>query len=269
MGYFNTYGQWISDDSELYHHGILGMKWGHREGPPYPLDASDHSAAEKKAGWKKSLDGGSGSMSARDKKKLAKYKAKNMEKLSKKRKTNLTSIDEDIEIAGYRRDRAKAKGNFKKVAKYTKAISEAQKDKGRELARRALEESWVKNATLDDIKGERKYMGKMLLKYYFTRIGGTPEFLLNSNRIREDYRINQQLHKEKLQKMAGVASTNSSRKATSTKNQKFSGGFRVSWDEDTGEFTSIRGKNGKEMSFDEFLEAQEREEERERRKQRR
>ena len=37
------------------HHGILGQKWGQKNGPPYPLDASDHSASEKKAGWEKSL----------------------------------------------------------------------------------------------------------------------------------------------------------------------------------------------------------------------
>lgn len=42
----------------LAHHGILGQKWGRKNGPPYPLDASDHSAAEIKAGWRKSLDGG-------------------------------------------------------------------------------------------------------------------------------------------------------------------------------------------------------------------
>lgn len=42
----------------LAHHGILGQRWGRRNGPPYPLDASDHSASEKKAGWRKSLDKG-------------------------------------------------------------------------------------------------------------------------------------------------------------------------------------------------------------------
>ena len=40
---------------ELYHHGILGQRWGKKNGPPYPLGASDHSASEKKAGWRKSL----------------------------------------------------------------------------------------------------------------------------------------------------------------------------------------------------------------------
>lgn len=43
------------DYSELKHHGILGQKWGVKNGPPYPLDEGDHSAAEKKAGWKESI----------------------------------------------------------------------------------------------------------------------------------------------------------------------------------------------------------------------
>lgn len=33
----------------LMHHGIKGQKWGQQNGPPYPLDAGKHSAAEKKA----------------------------------------------------------------------------------------------------------------------------------------------------------------------------------------------------------------------------
>ena len=36
--------------SDLQHHGILGQKWGKRNGPPYPLRAGAHSAAEKRYG---------------------------------------------------------------------------------------------------------------------------------------------------------------------------------------------------------------------------
>lgn len=43
------------NDFRLYHHGILGQKWGKLNGPPYPIDSGDHSASEKKAGWRKSL----------------------------------------------------------------------------------------------------------------------------------------------------------------------------------------------------------------------
>lgn len=33
-------------ESDLYHHGIKGQKWGDRNGPPYPLDSGQKSSAE-------------------------------------------------------------------------------------------------------------------------------------------------------------------------------------------------------------------------------
>lgn len=34
---------------ELYHHGIIGQKWGEKNGPPYPLGGGDYTEAEIKA----------------------------------------------------------------------------------------------------------------------------------------------------------------------------------------------------------------------------
>ena len=63
----------------LSHHGILGQKWGKQNGPPYPLGASDHSAAEKKAGWKKSLDNDGSTVSKRQLKKDIKAKKEDVD----------------------------------------------------------------------------------------------------------------------------------------------------------------------------------------------
>ena len=35
-------------NNELKHHGILGMHWGQRNGPPYPLSSVQKSAEEKR-----------------------------------------------------------------------------------------------------------------------------------------------------------------------------------------------------------------------------
>lgn len=58
----------ITCNDELSHHGIAGQKWGHRNGPPYPLNASAHSKAEKEAMASSSKSGSSDSDVAAGKK---------------------------------------------------------------------------------------------------------------------------------------------------------------------------------------------------------
>lgn len=74
------------ESNYLAHHGILGMKWGRKNGPPYPLGASDHSATEKKAGWRKSLNGKGKIETKRSKNKPVSTKSESPETTSTKRK---------------------------------------------------------------------------------------------------------------------------------------------------------------------------------------
>ena len=39
----------LQEETYLSHHGILGMKWGKKNGPPYPLGSNAHSSAQNKA----------------------------------------------------------------------------------------------------------------------------------------------------------------------------------------------------------------------------
>lgn len=82
-------------DAEEYlaHHGILGMKHGIKNGPPYPLGSGDHSSSEKKAATQAGISVGSssgkGSLDAVNSGKKvnfwSKYKAK---KAAKKNETD-------------------------------------------------------------------------------------------------------------------------------------------------------------------------------------
>lgn len=74
------------DSNYLMHHGILGMKWGERNGPPYPLGDKMHSAAEKAAGWRKSLKDKSEAKKKAKKKQAALEKARQTRAANEKQK---------------------------------------------------------------------------------------------------------------------------------------------------------------------------------------
>lgn len=114
----------------LSHHGILGQKWGKQNGPPYPLGGSDHSAAEKKAGWKKSLDNDGRTID----KKLAKKNYKNAkEELSDANhrlnyaKADLKGNQLLLEMSKKRLQKLEAKGKAKKIAEERKFVADFEK----------------------------------------------------------------------------------------------------------------------------------------------
>lgn len=73
-------------NGELCHHGILGQKWGKMQGPPYPLGSGEHSAREKKFGYKKSLGSGSNEeLYEKNRKKVNKIENKNTKKTTVKK----------------------------------------------------------------------------------------------------------------------------------------------------------------------------------------
>ena len=99
----------------LMHHGILGQKWGHKNGPPYPIDAKDHSASEKKAGWKESLK------TKRDQKKFAK-------EIKKATKKSYTTDEAQKAMGEIVRSKLTSEQKQNLVAKKEKMESDQSKD---------------------------------------------------------------------------------------------------------------------------------------------
>lgn len=99
------YGGVLVANSDLYHHGILGQKWGRRNGPPYPLSAGAHSSAEKKAGYKKSIKGSGGSYSG-----IFKKKKKNANNVETKKTNNSRKYTPEEQKS--KLDKAKKDGSY-------------------------------------------------------------------------------------------------------------------------------------------------------------
>lgn len=147
---------------DLVHHGIKGQKWGKRNGPPYPLNASDHSTAEKKAGtkgWskeakqeskKKTTSTSSGNLQRL--KDNVKKTEKEYKKLYKTKKNSLALYSEDYDILDERLQ--KAERNFylaRKELEYAKTKEALKTESSKKSKRRLkLEEAYKKQGMSDE-----------------------------------------------------------------------------------------------------------------------
>lgn len=85
------------ESNYLMHHGILGMEWGKKNGPPYPLDEKDHSAKEKKAGWIKSLAKAAKDHKVKKQRKKALKKAQEVRKQQRAEEKKQKAFEKDKE----------------------------------------------------------------------------------------------------------------------------------------------------------------------------
>lgn len=100
------------EQNYLAHHGILGQRWHKRNGPPYPLDAGDHSKSEKEAGYKKSLGGGRNEEM---------YDRKTRKRAAKEATKDLNRNDQEMAENRYKFNQAK-----KKYDKYSAKMLKAK-----------------------------------------------------------------------------------------------------------------------------------------------
>lgn len=142
---------------ELYHHGIQGQRWGKRNGPPYPLDKSDYSSAEKKAAGissnkRMSSIGSTISLNYHDHR-----RARNLFKDRKSDEKRLIKQDKiekkELKLGD------KGKLSDKQIEKFQKQIDKVYAVRAKEAAKyaaRAREHQAIINETIDEL-GKRGY----------------------------------------------------------------------------------------------------------------
>lgn len=143
--YTSIYNPYVPQEVFLEHHGIMGQRWGKKNGPPYPLSAGAHSASEKKAGWRKSLAGGAKAVGrgtvkvakAVGKGTVATAKFANKAAIRMGVKPKRLMTDEEIEHAY---NRLKQEANYKRALKGKFIdVTEAQRKKGDGLFKKTLQ----------------------------------------------------------------------------------------------------------------------------------
>ena len=121
-----VYTSMYSRNAELYHHGILGMKWGQRNGPPYPLDSDVSTGSRLKKMFSRDKGGEEVKKTEEEKDQIARAKAlkkENKKMLKESKRDTITSkavkkakvmTDEELRAAVNRLNFEKQYANLEK-----------------------------------------------------------------------------------------------------------------------------------------------------------
>lgn len=117
----NRFYNYYKPDS-VEHHGIIGMHWGARNGPPYPLSGSEHNAVVRSGKGGGGSAGSGGSISTKKRKKGFFEKRKQNKNLKKARKAAAKSRADKKS-----RDELVAKGSASEIYARRGELTNAQK----------------------------------------------------------------------------------------------------------------------------------------------
>lgn len=164
--------------NELYHHGILGQRWGKRNGPPYPLSGGNYTPSEREA-----------ISEERKKKKYSIYNKKHFDNVLSTDKTKLTTLN-------YNRDRTKNTDMFYAVytkhdfnqynAVFNKAIPrEIYDDEGNSLGTGTYLKYRINNTLKKDMKVASEDTSADIFMKLYKKDRDFYNFVTDKNRMRD------------------------------------------------------------------------------------
>lgn len=135
------------EDDYLMHHGIKGMSWGDRNGPPYPLSSKQKSSAEKKA-------------------KLNSYKNRQTNRASKVYDRSIKRKEKKVDKINEKLNKATAKGNTKKINKLNRKAVRRKNELAFNKAMKNLEIKKISELNTDKMKAEKVARGKAMTEAF-------------------------------------------------------------------------------------------------------
>lgn len=197
-------GAWTwGNPNELYHHGIMGQRWGKRNGPPYPLAPSAHSSAEKRL--RLVNEGALESWKNEQSTKANKRYDKKISRIEKKIAKSSKSLETANEMG------AGSKTLQRKQDKIRKLVEKGIKTK----AMKALENEAISKMNIDDVNDEELKVIKAEVKDALITVGSMvlaskgviPFYVIgatNTREVRQDSRFNMLNAKQKSGDKSGV-----------------------------------------------------------------